>query len=233
MDPLTASVIAAGIGYLGTQDTNAMQAGASQAQMDFQERMSNTAYQRQVADLQAAGLNPMLAYIKGGGASTPSGAMPVYSNPAATAASAFQNVALGRQSLAQAAYTSGAQTAQTEAQTKLTEAQTAQAEKAADKIGAEIDLIKGDTNFEQQQAKLRQTVYMLNQQGNLYQEQGMTQGQTRAVQQATIEKLVSENKLLKLDIKAAEAFENFGREYKQYAPIVDLLKSVLTLKRTQ
>ncbi|WNK13738.1 MAG: DNA pilot protein [Microvirus sp.] len=71
-DALLGAGLGAAANFVGGLFQNSAADKQSKDQMAFQERMSNTQYQRGMADMKAAGLNPMLAYAQGG-ASSPSG----------------------------------------------------------------------------------------------------------------------------------------------------------------
>lgn len=83
----TAAAIAAPV--LGGVLQNVSAKQQAQKQMDFQQQMSDTSYQRAMADMRKAGLNPILAG-KLGGASTSSGAMAPVQNIGAGVPAAMQ-----------------------------------------------------------------------------------------------------------------------------------------------
>lgn len=85
-------LLGAYLGYRGQRDANETNYRIAKEQMEFQERMSNTSWQRSVADMRAAGINPLMSVYKGG-ASTPAGASAHMENEMAIPASSAQGMA--------------------------------------------------------------------------------------------------------------------------------------------
>ena len=92
--PFPVAAAAAGgaglLSFIGQERANKKNLQIAREQMAFQERMSNTSYQRAMEDMRIAGINPMLA-IQQGGASTPGGASATMQDAISPAVSSAQH----------------------------------------------------------------------------------------------------------------------------------------------
>ncbi|WNK13581.1 MAG: DNA pilot protein [Microvirus sp.] len=213
---------------------------ANQAQLnrDYQTQMSGTAYQRGVKDMEAAGLNPMLAYSQGG-ASTPGGAQatgamgqrftPQIQNPGQVAAAAAQSAAQIENTLADA------DLKKAQAETERNRPQNVQADTDYKRA------MQGLTNTQQQQVIEQtnkvvserqltdaQTLKVIQETTNLVKQGAQITAQTintaanTALQKAQTANTETQTNLARLKVPEASAYANFWKgEYGQTKPYVD------------
>jgi hypothetical protein len=230
-------------GFLGQQNTNAQNMQIARENTQFQERMSNTAYQRQVKDMEAAGLNPMLAYLKGGGASTPTGSITQVQNPyAAGATTGYQSAqtSLAHKQVPKVGAETenvGADTIKKRAETLLALANRDMSFASADEKRQHINLMDAQAkkivaetaNIPLEADRLVAVVKQLEASVELIEKQAITEVQRNLQTRALVLKTLSETDLLNADVAAVKAAENLGRDFGQYKPLVDTVVNLLRM----
>lgn len=195
MDPVIgAALIGAGGQVLADQQS----AASVSRQMQFQERMSSTAYQRAMQDMREAGLNPILA-AKVGGASSPGGASHQYGNVGAAATQGYQQASAAR----------------------LQQEQSKKPAIEIDKMHEEM------SNLRTERARIGWLVSKAFYESDNARKTGRLIG-FEANRVEEMWKIASEElKLIKGDVKAMQELQNIGRYSKELKPIADFLLNLI------
>lgn len=231
----TGALIGAQIG--GGISANEARADVAAQANAFSASQYASRYQTQVKDMEAAGLNPMLAYMQSPG-SSPTGQQYQVSNPyeglGQTYSSAYNVERTGKNI--------EAETELKGTQAKLNEAQIEQVNKSVEKMSSEIRNLDTDNermkalidNLREERQNLVKQGWNLTEQGNMLRatveklKVEVPEIRSREfLNAARMELAKIETELKRLDLTSAQKFDNFGRDAAQLRPILDVFKALV------
>lgn len=236
-----ASLITGALGFLGGERRNQQQQAAADAANTFSAQQYATRYQTTVADMQKAGLNPMLAYQQGTGSAQPSGVMSQYQDTISPAVAAFQAQNL-QESQQEANYGSAAQaranvkvlnetvkkTVQEVENLQTTNEQTDAMIKnlvamRENMIAENVNIKLIATQIRAATNKMLKEIPQIDSQTLLNKALALQSNANTEYQHAQTDVQNKESQLKQLDLNAARSMGNIGRGMKEIKPVLDVL----------
>lgn len=242
-DGLGGALIGGAASLLGGERRNAAQADQAAAANAFSAQQFATRYQTTVKDMEAAGLNPMLAYSQGGG-SPPSGQQAQMQDTVSPAVETFNRTrSTAAQNAVQNAQVDNikADTENKEAMASNIRADTMLKVAQENLTGASADQARTNIAYlETQSKKILEEIKNIPKEGarldalvkNLSEEYKLIIARTHNTNEATQQikwlavKTMLEGDLLNFDVKAATDLGNLGRYGKEGKIVLDVLREM-------